>query len=91
MAENKTQPTSQSVTTFLNTVADKGRREDCFSLLDMKRYHLLLAGASWMAEYGDPDDPDTYAEPDRFYSYRRSTHRGEADYGRQLSMIGVAP
>lgn len=26
-------------------------------LLDMKRYHLLLAGASWMAEYGDPDSP----------------------------------
>lgn len=24
-------------------------------LLDMRRYHLLLAGASWMAEYGDPD------------------------------------
>lgn len=26
-------------------------------LLDMKRYHMLLAGASWMAEYGNPDDP----------------------------------
>ena len=26
-------------------------------LLDMLRYHLLPAGASWMAEYGDPDDP----------------------------------
>ena len=26
-------------------------------LLDMLRYHLLLAGASWMAEYGDPDRP----------------------------------
>jgi prolyl oligopeptidase len=26
-------------------------------LLDMKRYHQLLAGASWMGEYGDPDDP----------------------------------
>ncbi len=26
-------------------------------LLDMQRYHTLLAGASWMAEYGDPDDP----------------------------------
>jgi prolyl oligopeptidase len=25
-------------------------------LLDMRRYHELLAGASWMAEYGDPDD-----------------------------------
>lgn len=27
-------------------------------LLDMKRYHLLLAGASWMAEYGNPDTSD---------------------------------
>ena len=26
-------------------------------LLDMLRYHKLLAGASWMGEYGDPDDP----------------------------------
>ncbi|MFI5183673.1 MAG: prolyl oligopeptidase family protein [Vicinamibacteria bacterium] len=26
-------------------------------LLDMKRYSHLLAGASWMEEYGDPDDP----------------------------------
>jgi prolyl oligopeptidase len=26
-------------------------------LLDMRRFHRLLAGASWMAEYGDPDDP----------------------------------
>jgi YfiH family protein len=32
---------------------------------------------------------DTYAEPDRFYSYRRATHRGEADYGRQLSAIAI--
>ncbi|OBF68723.1 prolyl oligopeptidase [Mycobacterium sp. 852002-51971_SCH5477799-a] len=29
-------------------------------LLDMKRYHLLLAGASWGAEYGDPDNPDDW-------------------------------
>ncbi len=27
-------------------------------LLDMKRYSHLLAGASWMAEYGNPDTPD---------------------------------
>jgi prolyl oligopeptidase len=26
-------------------------------LLDMSRYHLLHAGASWIDEYGDPDDP----------------------------------
>lgn len=29
-------------------------------LLDMKRYSKLLAGASWMAEYGDPDNPDEW-------------------------------
>jgi prolyl oligopeptidase len=27
-------------------------------LLDMLRYHKLLAGASWMGEYGDPDNPE---------------------------------
>jgi YfiH family protein len=32
---------------------------------------------------------DTYADPDRFYSYRRATHKGEADYGRQLSLIAL--
>ncbi|HHO49744.1 MAG TPA: S9 family peptidase [Deltaproteobacteria bacterium] len=47
-------------------------------LLDMRRYTKLLAGASWQAEYGDPDDPDDWAwlrtyspyhniEPDRAY------------------------
>lgn len=32
---------------------------------------------------------DTYSDPDRFYSYRRSTHLGEPSYGRQISMIGL--
>jgi YfiH family protein len=32
---------------------------------------------------------DTYAKPDRFFSFRRSTHLGEADYGRQLSAIAI--
>ena len=47
-------------------------------LIDMKRYPKLLAGASWMAEYGDPDNPADWrflgpmsayhvAEPDRPY------------------------
>lgn len=29
----------------------------------------------------------TYSDPDRFYSYRRTTHAGEADYGRLISVI----
>ena len=32
---------------------------------------------------------DTYTNAERFFSYRRSTHRGEADYGRQVSMIAL--
>jgi YfiH family protein len=33
---------------------------------------------------------DTYPDAERFYSYRRATHRGEANYGRQISLIGLA-
>jgi purine-nucleoside/S-methyl-5'-thioadenosine phosphorylase / adenosine deaminase len=32
---------------------------------------------------------DTYSDPDRFYSYRRSTHRNEPSYGRQIGLIGL--
>lgn len=32
---------------------------------------------------------DTYSDADRFFSYRRATHRGEADYGRQISLIAL--
>lgn len=31
----------------------------------------------------------TYADPDSFYSYRRTTHAGEPDYGRQISAIAI--
>lgn len=40
-------------------------------LLDMQRYHRLLAGASWMAEYGDPDDPAERAWLDAYSPYQR--------------------
>lgn len=33
----------------------------------------------------------TYADAERFYSYRRATHRGEPDYGRLISAITLAP
>ena len=32
---------------------------------------------------------DTYADEARFFSFRRATHRGQADYGRQVSVIGL--
>jgi prolyl oligopeptidase len=40
-------------------------------LLDMRRYHQLLAGASWMGEYGDPDDPEAWAYIGRYSPYHR--------------------
>jgi len=39
-------------------------------LLDMKRFHLLLAGASWVAEYGDPDNPDDWVFMEPFSPYQ---------------------
>ena len=38
-------------------------------LLDMKRYHKLLAGASWMAEYGDPDQAGEWAYIGKYSPY----------------------
>lgn len=41
-----------------------------------------VASARWIGHC-------TYSDPDRFYSYRRSTHNSEADYGRLISTIVV--
>ncbi|BBY06934.1 prolyl oligopeptidase family serine peptidase [Mycobacterium noviomagense] len=38
-------------------------------LLDMRRFHLLLAGASWVAEYGDPDDPAAWEFISKYSPY----------------------
>ncbi|GAA3027301.1 prolyl oligopeptidase family serine peptidase [Gordonia defluvii] len=47
-------------------------------LIDMRRYHTMLAGASWMAEYGDPDDPDEWAFIEPFSPYHNV--RADVDY-----------
>jgi prolyl oligopeptidase len=39
-------------------------------LLDMQRYSQLLAGASWMAEYGDPDKPEEWAFISKYSPYQ---------------------
>ncbi len=39
-------------------------------LLDMQRYHLLLAGNSWMGEYGNPDVPAEWAYISRYSPYQ---------------------
>jgi len=39
-------------------------------LLDMKRYNKLLAGASWMAEYGNPDIPEEWEYIKKYSPYQ---------------------
>src|SRR5438132_11117003 len=51
-------------------------------LLDMRRYHKLLAGASWMAEYGDPDDTKEWEFIQKFSPYHNVTGNGK--YPRTL-------
>lgn len=46
---------------------------------------LRCAGLGTVERLGE----DTYTQEDRFYSFRRATHRGEPGYGRQISLIGL--
>jgi prolyl oligopeptidase len=51
-------------------------------LLDMRRYHKLLAGASWVAEYGDPDVPAEWEFVRTFSPYHNA--RKDVKYPRTL-------
>lgn len=56
-----------------------------FALEPFLTHRLEQAGIGQV----EPLGLDTYADPARFFSYRRATHRGEPDYGRQISLIGL--
>ena len=55
---------------------------------DLEGYVAFRLAAAGIATV-DPLGLDTLAAPERFYSYRRATLRGEPAYGRQLSVIGL--
>ena len=59
------------------------------SMFDLPGY---VASRLRRAKVGQIEDlgHDTYADPAQFYSYRRSTHRAEPDYGRHISAIALA-
>ena len=56
-----------------------------FDIESYVAHRLETAGVKKIEKLG----LDTYANEDRFYSYRRSCHRGEDGYGRQISLIGL--
>lgn len=63
--------------------ARPGRHQ--FDLEAYVAHRLAAAGVGRVEALG----LDTYAAADRFFSYRRATHRGEPDYGRQIALIGL--
>ncbi|MEO5937537.1 MAG: peptidoglycan editing factor PgeF [Sphingomonas sp.] len=56
-----------------------------FDLEAYVAHRLATAGVRTVETMG----LDTYGQEDRFYSFRRATHRGEPGYGRQISIIGL--
>lgn len=56
-----------------------------FDLEGFAAARLAAAGVQRVAALGI----DTYADGERWFSYRRTTHAGEPDYGRQLSLIAL--
>ena len=64
--------------------SDSGKKEH--AMFDLPGYivaRLAKAGVQSASDMG----ACTYADEDRFFSYRRATHRGEPDYGPLLSAI----
>ncbi|HEX8381542.1 MAG TPA: peptidoglycan editing factor PgeF [Allosphingosinicella sp.] len=81
---------------FLRRFAEADPENERFFALGREGHHqfdlegfvlsrLAASGLTRIEALGE----DTYSQPDRFFSYRRATHRGEADYGRQISLIAV--
>jgi purine-nucleoside/S-methyl-5'-thioadenosine phosphorylase / adenosine deaminase len=62
----------------------EGHRQ--FDLEGFVAFRLGSAGLARVEALGE----DTYSQPERFFSYRRATHRGEPTYGRQISLIASA-
>ena len=63
-------------------------KRDGHAMFDLAGYiavRLKRAGITEVEDVG----LCTYAEPERFFSYRRTTHRAEADYGRHVNAIAL--
>lgn len=67
----------------------KPSEREAHALFDLPRYIIDRLNENHIRKAIDLG-LDTYADAARFYSFRRTTHRGEADYGRLLSAIALS-
>jgi YfiH family protein len=61
---------------------------DGHALFDLPGYIAARLGRAGVRQFEDLG-LCTYADPARFFSFRRTTHRGEADYGRHVNAIAL--
>ena len=82
--------------TFLRTFATRDPAHERFfsagrpghHLFDLEAFVAAAAAAAGITRV-DALGMDPYSDPNGFFSYRRATHRGEPDYGRQISLIAL--
>ena len=82
------------VARFVDADAENARffrpsQRDGHSLFDLPAYIVARLKRAGIGEARDVG-LCTYSDEQRFFSYRRATHRGEPDYGRNLSAIALA-
>ncbi len=58
-------------------------------MLDLPAFIAMQLRAAGIVMFEDLSR-DTYAEPEWFFSYRRSVHKGEPDYGQQIAVVALA-
>jgi YfiH family protein len=75
--------TDSSAERFFAPSANAGR-----SMFDLHGYIAERAARAGIESFED-SGLDTYADETRFFSYRRTTHRGEPDYGRLVAGIAL--
>jgi polyphenol oxidase len=81
------------VTRFVSADADNARffkaaQRAEHALFDLNGYIAARIQHAGVAKFEDLG-LCTYADPERFYSFRRSTHQGEPDYGRHINAIAL--
>ncbi len=81
---------------FVDNLIGLDAKNDAYLIQSEKAHHAMFNLPSYIINRLQAEDVKaswcgdcTYADEEQFFSYRRKTHRGEADYGRQVSVIKI--
>lgn len=81
---------------FVENLLGLDAKNNAYFIESQKQHHAMFDLPSYIVDRLKADGIKatwtgdcTYADEEQFFSYRRKTHRNEADYGRQISVIKV--